>query len=162
MLIRIFTAALLIYSMLVVTACPSRDSLEKAQKESAKVAGYANLGVELTRELYRSNFISLAQKDKIADGFIALAKAGQAFDTAVANAIAQYGETAPPPTELDRLFHTFDDQVVAQLVAVLASLKLTGVSGHFAEIINTIKTAVLLVASRFGRRSTVQVQLAGT
>jgi hypothetical protein len=141
----------------MLTACPSQ-TIAKAKSSSAKLATYANSGVDLTRELFRSNFINLATKDKIADGFIVLAKAGQAFDLAVANAEKQYGADVPKDV-IGQLFGTFNSEVVAKFVTVLAALKLTNVSGNFGAIIETIKTAVLLIAKAFGKRSVVAAQL---
>ncbi len=155
---KILTCLLLIYSLVMLTACPAK-SIEKAKSSSAKLATYANAGVDLTRDLFRSNFINLATKDKIADGFIVLAKAGQAFDLAVANAEKQYGPDVPKDV-IGQLFGTFNAEVVAKFVTVLAALKLTNVSGNFGAIIETIKTAVLLIAGAFGKRSIVAAQLA--
>ncbi|MEO8647764.1 MAG: hypothetical protein ABI539_01220 [Acidobacteriota bacterium] len=149
-------AGLLVYSMFVLTACPSGQTLQKAQDASAKVATYANSGINLTRELYRSNYLSLENKDRIADGFIALAKAGQAFDAAVANAKAAYGDTAPKDA-IAALFATFNQEVVGKFIAVLQSLKLASVvSGNFAATIELLKTAILVVAKAFGKGGSVQ------
>lgn len=157
---KIIATLTVIYCLFFTAACPSKASLEKAKQSSEKVATYADAGVNLTRDLYRSNFIDTATKDKIADAFIALARAGIAFDAAVNNALAQYGPDGAPPEVVNGLFNTFNSTVVAQFVAVLDSLKLTSVSGNFAAVVETIKTAVLVVAAAFKKKSVVAAQIA--
>lgn len=143
----------------MTAACPSRTSIEKAKSSSAKIATYANAGVDLTRELYRANFLSLEHKDKIADGWISLANAGIAFDLAIANAEREYGDTAPK-TEIQRLFNIFDSSVIEKFLVVLNSLKLGSISNNYAVIIDSIKSAILLVAGAFNQTKVVTRKLA--
>jgi hypothetical protein len=158
-LAKIVLPSLLIWCLvLTTTACPSRASLDKAARASSDLATYANAGVNVTRELFAANLLTLEQKDRIADGFIALARAGQAFDTLVANARVQYGDNAPKDA-VAAIFATFDKTVVNQLVSVLNALKLTQVSARFAAVIETLKTAVLLIANAFRHRQLVAARL---
>jgi hypothetical protein len=144
-----------------MTACP-KASIASAKSSSQKVATYANAGVDITRELYRAGKISLEKKDAIADGFIRLAEAGLAFDAIVASAERQYGSNAPPKGEIDRLFATFDHDVVAKLVDVLKELKVPGVSSAtFGPTIELLKTAILTVAKAFGKREQIAAQISG-
>jgi hypothetical protein len=149
----------LVYSMVFLTACPSAASLQKAKDESGKLAGYANIGVNVTRTLWESHVITdITVKDVIATKFVVLAKAGETFDTAVTNAIATYGTNAPK-SEIDRIFATFDSQVVSNFIAVLQSLKLVSNAAAFATVIATIETAVLLIAKLFNQKSSVAARL---
>ena len=156
---RFLTCLLLIYSLVILTACPTA-SLAKAKTESERLATYANAGVNLTRELFRAGFVNLATKDKIADGFIVLATAGQAFDRAVVNAEAQYGSNVPK-SEIAKLFATFDAEVITKFLAVLSLLKIANVSGNFVAVIESIKAAVLVIGSAFRMKAAVQARLAG-
>ena len=157
--LRIFISFVLIYAMVMLTACPSAASLQKVQDSSARVAKYANAGVDLTRTLYESKVITLAQKDAIAQKFVLLARGGIAFDAAVANAKATYGTNAPQAT-IQQLLATFDSQVVGQFLEILTSLKVIGASGAYAAIIETIRAAVMVVAGVFGTKAAVTQRLA--
>jgi hypothetical protein len=158
-LITNFAIIFLIVFSLLTIACPTQ-SIQRAKDSSAKLAGYANTGVNLTRDLYEQNLINLATKDKIADAFIVLAKAGIAFDAAVAQVEAQYGASAVPKSEIDKLFAVFSSEVVAKFLDVVAALKLTNQANLYAQAIDLIKTAVLIIAKAFGRSASVKQQLA--
>ncbi len=159
---QILLALTVIYSMFFVTACPARINIDKAKTNSAKVARYANAGVDLTRELFRSNFLTLAQKDKIADAWIVLANAGIAFDTAIANLEQQYPQTGVqkvPKVEIEKLFAVFNSTVVSQFLEILTSLKLIDRLNNYAVIIESIKAAILIIAGAFGQRKTIAAKI---
>ncbi len=148
--------ALCIISSLVLTGCPTK-TLEKAEASSRKLATYANAGVDVTRNLFRQNMISVATKDKIADGFIVLAKGGQAFDLAVANAKREYG-TNPPKEAINKLFATFDAEVLGRFLAVLQELRLISNATAYTAVIESIKAAVLIIGGAFNRKAEVQLR----
>jgi hypothetical protein len=154
-----FVLSLLIISSFVfaMTGC-TPDTIAKAEKASGKLAGYADKGVNVTRDIYQQKLISLAVKDKIADGFIKLGNAGIAFDQAVANARQAYGTNVPAP-EVERLFATFDSNVVGQFLAIIASMKLISDAPALAAVIATIKTAILVIADAFGKKVVVAAEV---
>jgi hypothetical protein len=155
---RFFTTLLLLASFVFgLTGC-GPDTIAKAKKESAKLATYADKGVNVTRDLYQQKLISLELKDKIADGFIKLSDAGLAFDAAVVNAETVYGSKVPA-SEVQKLFATFDSQVVAQFLAVLSEFKLVNNSPQLALVIESIKAAVLVIADAFGKKAVVGAKL---
>ncbi len=154
---KFLLTTILVLASLLSTACPAR-TIEKAEASSKKLATYANAGVNITRDLYREQLISIGVKDKIADAFILLAKGGQAFDLAVANAKVQYG-TNPPKPAIDALFATFSSEVLAKFLAVLQELKLVADSSAYLAVIESVKAAVLIIAAAFGRRGQVEAQL---
>lgn len=156
---QMLTTMLLIASIIFTQTACGPDTIAKAEKASAKLASYADKGVNVTRQLYRENIINLATKDAIADGFIRLADAGLAFDVAVRNAKAAYGENVPA-TEVERLFAVFDSQVVAQFLAVLQSYKLIADAPALAAVIASVKAAVLVIADAFGKKVQTQAKLA--
>lgn len=156
---RIFICLLLVYSIVMLTACPKPADIQKAKTESAKLASYANTGVELTRTLFQTQVISIGIKDKVADGFITLAQAGQAFDLLVKNAEAQYG-SAIPKSEIAKLFATFDQTVITKFLAVFATITGASIPGKYVALFETIKAAVLLIGGAFNFKSAVQARLA--
>lgn len=154
----VLIAALVLWS-LVLTGCPAK-TLDKAQSSSAKIATYANTGVNVTRDLYQNGVININQKDAIARGWIALAQAGQTFDLAVAKMRAQYGSTVPPKSEIEALFVTFDSEVVAKFIDVLKSIGVGTLPAEFQTVIAAIRTAVLLVAGMIGNKAQTAAKLA--
>lgn len=160
---KFLTGAMLMYcvvfiSVIGATGCPQR-SIQKAKDASAKVATYANTGVNITRDLYRQELITLAQKDKVADAFVVLANAGIAFDQAVAAIEREFG-TNPPKPKIEALFAAFDQQVVGAFLSVLAELKVIGNTAAWSVTIEAIRAAVLIVAGAFGRKAYVERRLA--
>lgn len=153
-----YLTALLLIAVTVLTGCPAK-SIEKAEKSSKKLATYANAGIEITRSLHREDVITTAQKDKIADAFIVLADAGIAFDKAVANAKAAYAAN-PDQSIIDGLFATFDSTVVNQTLAVLQALKVVSNTEALKATIESLKTAVILIAKAFNKQQQVEARLA--
>lgn len=152
-----FACVVIVYSLMLV-GCPSR-SIAKAKDSSAKLARYANTGINVTRDLYQQKVIPLAHKDKIADAFIALADAGIAFDAAVARAEQVYGPNVSG-SEIDKLFQVFDTQVVSGFLAVLVQLKLISDASAYGAVIDSIRAAVLIIANTFGRSKETERRLA--
>ncbi len=157
LILRTFATLALIYSMLMLTACPAA-SLQKVSDSSARVATYANAGVNLTRNLYEGKVITLDQKDAVATKFVQLAQAGVAFDAAVAKAKQVYGTNAPA-SEVQAIFATFDSEVIGRFLDVLKSLKLIANAGKYAAIIDGIRAAVMVIAGVFNQAHSVKLRL---
>ena len=156
---RTFLTVLILISSLIFTACPSTQSLEKAKGASSKLATYANTGVNITRELFQAGILPLETKDKVADAFIVLAKAGQQFDAAVISLQTQFGNT-PPKNELQALYALFSSTVITNFLNVLQILKLVNDTAKYQAIIETIRTGILIIANVFGHKATVRARLA--
>lgn len=156
---KIILSLFVIYSMLLVSACPSPKTLEKAKSSSARLATYANEGVNATRELYRSKILTGEQTTAIAEKLIILARAGGAFDSAVKAAESTYGANAPR-SETEKLFAMFSSEVVGNFLAVLSSLKIVGNTGVLQETIDLLQTAVITIARAFGRGAEIKRQIA--
>ena len=154
---KTITVLVLIYSMVLLSACPQK-SIGEAKRQSSQIAVYANNGVEITRELFRNQIISLAQKDRIADGFILLAKSGQTFDLAVKNIENTYG-TRPPKSEIERLFKIFNAELVAKFLDILRELKVISADNRIGEVIALLQTAILIIAKVFGNKRQVELQI---
>lgn len=166
MILRLICMLVLYALVLMTTACPvDAVSIQKLQDSSGKVAGYANVGVNVTRTLYENHVFSsdpaknLATKDNIADGFIDLAKGGVAFDATVASLKQQYASNVPQ-SQLIALVNTFNSDVVDKLASVLTSLKVINAKSQFAATIDLLKTAVLTAAAVLKIKSAVQAKLA--
>jgi hypothetical protein len=154
-----FLASLLLLSVaLTFTACDTK-SIATAKTQSRKMARYANAGVEVTREMYRAQIINLAQKDKIADGFIRLAAAGQLFEKAIGNLESAYGTQSVPVSEIDKLFKTFDEEVVNQFLDLLAGLKIVTVSEDLRQVISVLRSTIIAAAKFFGKKAVIQQRI---
>jgi hypothetical protein len=155
---KLIICLILIYSFLI-TGCP-KASVEKVKKASGQVATYANEAVNFTRDLYRENVISLAQKDKIADALIKLAQGGIAFDALVKQYEAQYGNNAPSGV-LQQIVNAFKSNLVNGFLDVLSALKVINPSEKLRQTIELIRTTVLLIASALRVKNDTQATLAG-
>jgi hypothetical protein len=69
-----------------------------------------------------------------------------------------YGTNVPAP-EVERLFATFDSNVVGQFLAIIASMKLISDAPALAAVIATIKTAILVIADAFGKKVVVAAEV---
>jgi hypothetical protein len=156
---KIFALTALVVFALFLTACPSAQTIQKAKATSAKLASYANAGVNITRDLHREKIISLSLKDDIADAFVVLADAGIAFDAAIKKAETAYGSSVPK-SEIAKLFAVFDAEVVAKFLVVLEKLKLVTNATAYLAIIESLKAAILIVAEAFDRKAEVEAKLA--
>lgn len=155
--IACFALALLtIYSVVMLTACPSRTDLESAERHSKKLAGLSDVAGETTIKLFNERIISLEKKNRIADAFIKVSKAGVKFDQAVILAQANWGDKPPQPT-LDELFAILDDEVVAYFLAAVEELSGFDTSPYRA-VIGNIKAAILVIAKVFGKGKTEVIQ----
>lgn len=147
MKLKLFTILLIIYSLVMLTACPSRVTLEKAKQKSSQIAGYANDATEAIRDLYRAKILTAEQTVLIADKIILLAKGGQAFDTAIKSFEEVYGTIENvPQTEWANALNLFNREVVEAFVAVLVELKVIQQSEQLKQTINLIIAAVRIIA----------------
>lgn len=155
---KIFLCLVVIYSVLLSTACPSPASIEKAKSASSKLSTLANQGVNITRELYQEKTISADLAKTITEKFIVLADGGIAFDAAVA-ALEKQSGAAASKSQIEQLFSVFNSEVVSKFLQVLASAKLVKNAGVLAEAILILQTAVLMIAKAFNRRGDVLKQI---
>lgn len=142
---------------LITTGCP-QSSINTVKANSSRVAKYSNVGINITRDLYQSKIITLGQKDKIADGFIALAKAGQAFDLAVSKLETEYGSNVTKG-DIAKLISVFDAEIVARFSDLLVTLGQAGISPQLQGVIQTIKDAVLVIAGVIGNKAAVAAKI---
>jgi hypothetical protein len=154
---KLIICCVLIYSFLI-TGCGPAD-IQKVRERSNQFAGYADTGVNVTRDLFRANLLSLKQKDAVADGFIKLSEAGITFNAAIDKAIQVYGSTVPL-SEIEKLFAVFDSSIVTQLIAVIALIKPLDNASKFVQVIETLKNVVLLAAKAFNKFKPVETRLA--
>jgi hypothetical protein len=140
------------------TSCEQKISSIKTS--SSKIATAADQGVNITRELYESKVISPAQTKVIAQLFANLAAGGILFDSTVANIEAQYGSKVPA-SEIAKLSAIFNTEIVDQFLAILEQMKLISNSDQLKLVIESIRVAVLAIASVFGTRSAVNAHIQG-
>lgn len=152
----ILVVMILIWSV-VFTGCPVK-SVNKARQQSRVVATYTNAAVSLTRTLYETHVITIDQKDVIADKFIILAKAGIAFDILAKNINDTYGLNVPK-SEIQKLFQVFDAQIVAAFISVLSALKIISIQSKYIAILDSIRTAVLIIAGVFNQRAMISQRI---
>ena len=140
--IKIITAFLLMYSLLLLTACPKAEtvekSLRKARESSAQMSIYGTKIVNANVEAYQAKEISpelfkelTVLTGKFSDGL-------KIYRDALDGAEKIFAQTKNLPSgTVNKLAAVFDEQVVATFLALADKLNL--VRGAQAE---TIKTAL--------------------
>ena len=151
-------STILLLSLAVsLTAC-GPQTIAKAKEQSRQLAKYTNAGVDVTRELFKAKIITLEQKDRIADAFLKLARAGQTFDKTIAKIEQEYGKNIPA-SKIEQLFKIFDGEIVSEYLNLLKDL---GVAVQkVREIITLLKTVVLTAAGLFDKRAAIEARLEG-
>lgn len=148
---KIFLSVLVIFVFLFQMACPvKKTDLEKMRNYSGAVASGANAGIELTRALYRENFLSLAQKDAIADGFINLAQGGKFVDVQIEKAIAEYDTGNVPKDVRARVVALFRSDILDRFLDLVEKLKLVDAGDRYRQILQSVKTAVIALSLYLG------------
>lgn len=147
----------LIYSLVMVTACPSRSKLERAFNESARVAQLAETAAVTTGEFYRSGLISVEAKDRIADALGRVVVNGKSFHRLLVGLKQQYGDRLEnaPASALENLDLVFSTQVIAPFLEILNAVGVlpTATAQKLLVAISILKTAILTVSGVFGRGS---------
>ncbi len=146
---NILICFLIIFS-LILTACPSKLTLEKVKRINSQIATASFETVEAIRELYRDGKLTLPQKDKIA-----------AFDALVKRFEEVY-KTADnvPRAEWIKALNLFSAEVVEKLVDVLVELKVIQTSQKLKDSINIIISLIRILASGFKVETEVKARLA--
>ena len=159
---KIFAVIVLIWAIVFASACPEKASLEKMQKRSSQIAAAADEGVNITRALFRENLISIEIKDRIADGFIKLARGGQVVDKTIADAIREFG-ASPPQDARAQIVALFKSNIVSGFLDILDILKIVQAGEKFRPTVEAIKTAVLLIAGSLdiGRETRALIEAKG-
>lgn len=151
---KIILSLVIVYSLIMVTACPSRSGLEKAFNESARVASLAETAAVTTGEFYSSGLIPLATKDRIADALALVVKNGKSFHKVLVGLKAQYGDRLSeiPKAELANLDLLFSTQVITPFLEILSNFRVLSpeIARKLVVAFSILKTAILTVSSVFG------------
>lgn len=146
--------------VLTQTACPrpTQSQLDQAAKASRSMAQYTNDGINAVRIAYEEGVIDIKLKDRLADGFLVVAKGGQAFNSLVKQVSELYGDGTVPVSQWQALDASFSDNVVRPFLDLLQSA--SGLSGEksakIRAIIAGLRTAVLVISEVFGKRATLE------
>lgn len=147
----------LIYSLVMVTACPSRSKLERAFNESARVASLAETAAVTTGEFYRSGLLSLDAKDRVAEALGKVVVNGKSFHRLLVGLKAQFGDRLEnaPASALENLDLVFSTQVIAPFLEILTTIGVlpAAAAQKLLVAVSILKTAILTIAGVFGSRS---------
>ena len=151
---KIILSLTIVYSLIMMTACPSRSGLEKAFHESARVASLAETAAVTTGEFYSSGLLNLTTKDRIADALALVVKNGKSFHKVLAGLKAQYGDnlTAIPKAELANLDLIFSTQVITPFLEILSNIGVLppAIAQKLVVAFSILKTAILTISGVFG------------
>lgn len=136
--------SLLISGSMFLAGC-NTPAIQKAVKASGELASTIHDGIVAAGNLYDQHVISLTQKDKIADGLVAISKAGKTFNDSV---IAASKLPDKGVSQLPALAAQFDT-VVTPFLNLLDELKLLSpaASATIATSIAALKTAIIIIAA---------------
>jgi hypothetical protein len=147
---KIFLSFLVIYSLVMATACPSRVTLEQAKAESSRIAIYTFETTNAVRDLFRAKVITPEQTVAISDKLILLSKGGQAFDALIKRYEETYRKVENVPrAEWAKALELFNGEVVDRLIAVLLELKVIQSSERVRQVISLLITSVRIIARAF-------------
>lgn len=90
----------LLVLVLLTTACPSSNDLDRAAKASNELAHDVLLASRIVAEFYTAGKIPLAAKDKIADKLGVIGDKGDKFNDTLIALDAKYPQGTPPPQDL--------------------------------------------------------------
>jgi hypothetical protein len=147
----------LIYSLVMVTACPSRSKLERAFNESARVAQLAETAARTTGDLYQAGILSLEAKDRIAASLGQVVTNGKQFHQLLVGLKNQYGDRLDnaPASALQHLDLVFSTQVIAPFLEILRNVGAlpAATAQNLMVVLAVLKTAIMTVAGVFGSGS---------
>lgn len=154
---KIFLSLLIIYSLLMVTACPSKGDLEKAFKQSANIGKVASASAVTVGDLYKAGVISLDTKDKIALQLGKIVENGARVHEVIKALAAKYKGQVDniSPTERNDLDLMFSREVVEPFLEIFKSLNV--LPAHTAQqilvAVALLRSAIMTVSGIFGPSS---------
>lgn len=154
---KFLLAAIVIYSLIFVTACPTKSNLEQAFNQSARVANLAETSALTVADLYRAGVINLETKDKIAKSLRLVVDNGKRFHEVLSKIKEKYkGDvnnfSAEDKSALDLIFN---QEVIAPFAEILTELRVLpeNAAKQILTAIALLKTAILTVSNIFGHGS---------
>lgn len=154
---RFILSLLIIYSLLLVTACPSKGALEKAFNQSANIGKLASASAVTVGDLYKAGVISLETKDQIAEKLAQIVTSGTQVHGVIKALAEKYkGQvdniTADERNNLDLLFSR---EIVEPFLAILTSLKLLSpnTAKQILVAVALLRSAIMTVTGVFGSGS---------
>jgi len=157
MIKKILLAAILIYSLIFVTACPTKSNLETAFNQSARVANLAETSALTVADLYKAGVINLETKDKIASKLRLVVDNGKKFHKALSKIAEKYKGNVNNLSSADKsaLDLLFNQEVIAPFAEILTELRVLpeNTAKQILTAIALLKTAILTISNIFGQGS---------
>lgn len=144
---KLIISLLIVYSLVMLTACPSQSSITTAAKASNQLAGLTINAIQTVKTGYETNLFTLAQKNSIAQKLSILSDGGKAFNNAVTTLLA--ATRTPTADQLATLSQLFDTSVITPFLAVLTEVGLIKNAPAVMAAIAVIRTTVLSIAAVF-------------
>lgn len=147
--------SLLLSVALMNTACPkpSQSAIDKAAKASATIASRYVETVDFVANLYKGGALSLATKDKIADGLIAFGENGKKFNNLLKSYSEQYADGQVPANVWATIAENFD-KLSAEFLKVVNLLPQAAGLGD-SKAFRAISAAVLALAQVLASNSVI-------
>lgn len=157
---KIFTLLFALLALLICSACPGKLTIEKAKRESARVATGTFELTNAVRTLFRENKISAETTVRLSERIIAFSRVGQSFDKLIAEYERIYRTVdRVPPAEWQKALKLFNS-MVDELVGVLIELKAIDADEQTKLAINTLILSIRLIARAFSIEKPIAARIA--
>lgn len=147
---KITISIILIFSLLILSACPKQSVVRQAAKASFQLSGLTVDAVNATGKAYQANLLSAETKNRIADALKKIATGGKRFNQHLEMYFRNHGENIPSD-KLEILNAIFSDEVVVPFLEILQALKVLSANdaGYLHSAINALRTAILIISNGF-------------
>lgn len=137
-------ALVIFVSVLLTTACPSSNDLDRAAKASNELAHDVLLANQVVAEFYKAGKIPLAAKDRIADKLGVIGDKGEKFNNFLIELDKKYPQGTPPPENVAFIRQNLSElrALYAGVVADLLPFKAQKAVSELDKDLSTIEKAV--------------------
>ena len=146
-----------IYSLILVTACPSKSDLVRAFNRSAAIGGLAETAAVTTGDFYKQGFISLEWKDDVASQLDMIVKNGKSFHKLLVALKAKYAGSLAniPKWEIADLDPIFSRDVIEPFLAILVQSGALPpeIAKKVMLAFSLLRTAIMTISGIFGSGS---------
>lgn len=150
---KILLSVIVIYSLLLLTACPQETVVRRAAKASYELSGLTVDVINAVGKAYANNLIDIRTKDDLANKLKTLSVGGMKFNQLLESALkdANGDETKVTPDKIQNLNKVFSDDVVMPFLEILQLAKVISPANvnYLHSAIAALRTAILTISLGF-------------
>lgn len=157
MIRKIFLSLVVVYSLIMLTGCPSKKNLEGAFNASSRIGNLAEVAAVTTGDFYAQGFLTLEMKDRFAAGLAVILRNGKSVHQLLVAIKDKYNGKLNdvPKSVLADLDLIFSREVIAPFLGLLtqAGVLPDETAKQILLAFTLLKTAILTVSNIFGSGS---------